>query len=104
MVINFQIYDNENNLIGTTSLANQYTFDHYKKLYSPDGKLDFDFIPENKEYEWGRFDFHSKQNKIEEDKKASIVKITVQKYEMLKKGDVSKIDSDEKKDWESFPI
>lgn len=97
MNLEFEIYDKNNELIGKNNLANNFTYDHYKRYFSPDGRMDFEFIPEDKNYEWGRFDFHNKDNKIDES--SSPIKITVEHYEMLKK---SKNLFDYSADWESF--
>lgn len=97
MELKFEIYDSNDKLIGKNILANDYTFDHYKSYFSPNGKMDFEFIPENKNYIWGRFDFHNKNNKI--DDTSSPIKITVKQYEMLKK---NKSPFDYSANWESF--
>lgn len=103
MVLKFEIYDTSGNLIGKTELDNGYTYDHYKNLFSPNGRMDFDFIPEDKNYERGRFDFHGAGRKVEENKELLIIKITVSKYELLKKNTNPKDSFDYSTDWKPFP-
>lgn len=100
MELEFEIYDKNRVLIGKTTLANNYTLEHYKSYFSPDGKMDFEFIPTDKNYEWGRFNFHNKNNKIDES--FSPIKITIEHYELLKRNQNPKNPFDYSSEWIPF--